>query len=123
MWVWRGFEPRVRPVRPAPVKGLISDSIIPQAHIDSPLFQRVYARFLTSGVNGPESEEAYFPSVSMYSMPPRDLCVRGEQSVCWMSGGQVVCGGSVRVRVGVWALFCGAFIFAVDVTRPPRVKE
>ena len=50
-WVWRGFEPRERPVRPAPVKGLTSDSIVPHAPIDSLSFSVFdHARILTSGV-------------------------------------------------------------------------
>ena len=50
-WVWRGFEPRERPVRPAPVKGLASDSIVPHALIESLSFSVLdHARILTSGV-------------------------------------------------------------------------
>ena len=50
-WVWRGFEPRERPVRPAPVKGLTSDSIVPHVPIDSLSFSVFdHARILTLDV-------------------------------------------------------------------------
>ena len=78
-WVWRGFEPRERTVRPAPVKGLTSDSIVPHAHIDSLSFSVFdHVRILTSGVYGPKSEVAYFTSASVYSMlnaSARPFCV------------------------------------------------
>ena len=54
MWVWRGLEPRGRPVRPAPVKerGLPSDSIISPTRLSTVLSFSVFnhARILTSGV-------------------------------------------------------------------------
>ena len=119
----KGFEPRERPVRPAPVKGLTSDNIIPHAPIDSLSFSVFnHARILTSGVYGPESEAAYFTSASVYWMPRRDfMCLWGYR-VRRALGPQVVCGGGVCVRVGVCALLCG-LIFAVCVTRLPRVQE
>ena len=50
-WVWRGFEPREQPVRPAPVKGFILDSIVPHAPIDSISFSVIDdARIVISGV-------------------------------------------------------------------------
>ena len=121
--MWRGFEPRERPVRPAPVRGLTSGSIVPHALIDSlPFSVFNHARILTSGVYRPESKAAYFTSASVYSMPRRDLCVCGGRRVCRALGLQVVCGGGVCVRVGVCTLFCG-LIFAVGVTRLLRVHE
>ncbi len=52
-WVWTGFEPRERPVRPASVKGLTSSSIVPHAPIDNLPFSVFNdARILTSGVYG-----------------------------------------------------------------------
>ena len=105
MWVWRGFEPRGRPVRPAPVQGLTSDSIIPHAPIDSlPFSVFNHARILTSGVYGPAIEAAYFTSASMYSRClARSVCLWG-QRVCLMLGPQVVCGGGVRIRVVRYAM-------------------
>ena len=56
--MWRGFEPRERPVRPTPVKGLTSDSIVPHAPIDSLSFSVFdHARILTSGVWGPRANQ------------------------------------------------------------------
>ena len=106
-----------------PGEGLTSDSIVPHAPIDSlPFSVFNFTRILTSGVYGLESEAAYFTSASVYSMPRRDLCVCGGHRVCRALGLQVVCGWGVCVRVGVRTLFCG-LIFAVGVTRLPRVHE
>ncbi len=59
MGVERLFEPRERPVRPAPVKGLTSDSIVPHASIDSLSFSVFdHARILTSGVYGAREQRS-----------------------------------------------------------------
>ena len=92
-WVWRGFEPRERPVRLATIKGLTLDSIVPHAPIDSLTFSVfAHARILTLGMYGPESEAAYFTSASVYSMPRRDL-------LCLWGASRLSCvGSSGRVR-------------------------
>ncbi len=103
-WVWRGFEPRERPVRPAPVKGLTSNNIVPHAPIDSlpfSVFKHACAYSDLGRGYGPESEAAYFTSASVYSMPRRDLCVCGRHRVCRALGLRVVCGGGVCVCVAL----------------------
>ena len=102
---------RERPVRPAPVKGLTSDSFIPHAPIDSLSFSVFHhARILASGVKGPESEAAYFTSASVYSMPRRDLlCLWGHRVYCALCP-QVLCGGGLCVRVGYLYFFGVSFL-------------
>ena len=82
-WVWRGLEPRGRPVHPVPIKGLTLDSMIPYTPIDSLNFSLFnHARILTSGVYGPERKAVYFTSASMY-------CTRCLGAICVYVGGIV----------------------------------
>ena len=92
--VWRGFEPRELPVRPAPVEGLTSDSIVLHALIDSLSFSVFdHARILTSGVYGARerSSSLYFCQRVLDASARSFVSVGASRLSCVRSSGCVRC--------------------------------